>query len=471
MGYDGIIPFIQNITQKSFDMNTKIRFLFYLLFLITVQASAINFTIPNDSIGVTKLNGKIHVRYLVSPGETIYGISSKYRVPVSDLLELNPELENGLKVGQVVLIPYDAAALAAVKKNVPVSAEVTRENANEKKQDDKKDDKRIVHTVQSGETLYSLAKKYNVSVDDLMKWNNLDLRTGQEIVIALPSSVPEKQTGTAFNEKSVEKKPEAPVAATVPAKVARTEVIDTAHYDYDTTMQQVLIIPFDPYLYFSDADDEIAATSKINRTKVRDVFRRRMNALLDHPAYENIHLLGGKAQDSLTDLNKLYGSVKYNYQEILYNPNYKPKESAEMPQEKKTNKSWLEKQKEKLVPQESSGKATVAKDEGKYFGVIIKDPDFFTYYNKKYNTDYYIFVNQFEVKTNYENCLDRAAQNYERTFTTHYSIFDATGKQIAGNKFRTHYNSNSNNVSQIVNDNMKKITDRILADLPPPKRQ
>lgn len=474
-------------------MTAKAILFLSLFFALSVSLFAMPPDAPKDSIGVAKLGAKIHVRYLVSPGETIYGISTKYHVAVSDLLEINPELENGLKVGQVILIPYDAEAISAEQKK-----------ASKLQMPAGKNDTRVVHTVQPGETLYSLAKKYNVSVSDLMKWNNLDLKVGQEVLVELPAPVASDKkpiptssqasepaavasepaplkTQTASQEKQ-EKITPAPVEQVSQKIVTVKEAVKTPvvipdkvaaaapeRYDFDSSMQQVLIIPFDPYLYFSDADDEIAARSNINRTKVRQVFRRRMNALLDHPGYENIHLLGGRAQDSLTDLNKIYGSVTYNYQEILYNPAYVPSKNSELPQSKKTDKNWFEKQKDKIIPEESSSKTPVAKDNGKYFGVIIKNPEFFTYFNNKYNIDYYIFVNQFEVKTNYENCLDRAAQNYERTFTTHYSIFDASGKQIAGNKFRTHYNSNSNDVMQIVGDNMQKITARILADLPPPK--
>jgi LysM repeat protein len=44
----------------------------------------------------------------------------------------------------------------------------------------------IFHTVQSMETLYSIAKKYNVSADDLISWNQLqdyDLKIGQSLKI------------------------------------------------------------------------------------------------------------------------------------------------------------------------------------------------------------------------------------------------------------------------------------------------
>jgi hypothetical protein len=248
---------------------------------------------------------------------------------------------------------------------------------------------------------------------------------------------------------------------------------DPGTYPYDSSRKQVLIIPFDPYLYFSDADDEIAARSNIPRTKVRQIFRKRLNALLEAPGYENIHLLGGKAKDSLSDMNKIYSMVTYNYQQVVQSPYYKESEAANPVEVKKTsNKNWLERQKDKLLSSDESGsKYDIPTDYGSYFGVQIKNQDFYTYFNTKYSVDYYIFVSQFEVKTNYEHCLDRAAQNYDRTFTTHFSIFDSNGKQIAGNKFKTHYNSNSNYIYTIVADNVEKIANRILADMPPPNQQ
>lgn len=380
---------------------------------------------PMDSVGVTKINNKLHIKYLVEPGETIYGISTKYHVAVADLLEINPDLENGLKVGQMISIPYDSTF--AMQK--------------------KADDNTITHKVQPGETLFSLSKKYNIPLNDLLKYNGMELKAGQEIVVGYKNQPKNNQ-----------------VKNTEPKTDNTTPVTNV--YNYDPNRKQVLVIPFDPYLYFSDADDEIAAKSKLPRTKVRDVFRRRLNALLEAPGYEMVYLLGGRAKDTLSDLNKIYSSVTYNYQNAVENPNYKPV----VTQSDATNndKTWLEKQKDRLTNTGKDSKYNVPEDHGNYFGVKIRNPqDFFAYFSAKYSIDYYIFINQFEVKTNYENCLDRAAQNYERTFTTHFSIFDANGKQIAGDKFKTRYNSNSNYIFQIVADNCPKIAERILAELPP----
>jgi LysM repeat protein len=46
--------------------------------------------------------------------------------------------------------------------------------------------KLIFHTVQLKETMYAIAKKYDVAVEDIMKWNAMpttDLKTGQQLRI------------------------------------------------------------------------------------------------------------------------------------------------------------------------------------------------------------------------------------------------------------------------------------------------
>jgi LysM repeat protein len=468
---------------------TKRFFQVCLLFLL---GSTPLIAAPLDSLGVVKIDDKLHIKYLVSPGETIYGISTKYGVSVNELMEINPQLEHGLKVGQIINIPYKPEVVQQIRKN---------EDA-------------IVHKVAAGETLFGISKKYNIPINDLLKWNGMELKAGQEIVVGYKSqqnaSAAVAQTTTANPEpvkqtQSTEQAQVVPVANTTttqPVKPVAQEVVkenpapvetpqkqqpvaaveepakSTAtdwptgaeeQYRYDPDLKQILVIPFDPYLYFSDADDEIAAKSNMPRTKVRQVFRRRLNALLDKPGYEMIYLVGGKAKDSIGDLNKIYSSVSYAYQDVVSTTNVQQQEVKEA--RAKSSKSWIEKQKDKLIPQ-SDKKYDVPEDYGNYFGVKIKNPEeFFAYFNSKYSVDYYIFINQFEVKTNYENCLDRAALNFERSFTTHFSIYDSEGKQIAGNKFKTHYNSNTNYIYQIVADNCPKIAERILSELPAPDQR
>lgn len=433
-------------------------------------------SLPQDSIGFTKENGKFYVKYLVEPGETIYRISTKYGIPVSDLLEENPELEKGLKVGQVLLIPYSPEKKPAVEEET---------NAQ-------------YHTVEKGETFFSISKKLNIPVGDLLKMNNIELKAGQKIVVSRQSSVASGQSTTSnpkeekkeedlsFNStptkvKTTEttKKEIAPVVSSpqVPKEEPKTtnnelRTVETKteeptpnRLEYNNSTKKIIVIPFDPYLYFSDADDEIAAVSKMHRTKVRQAFRKRLNAYLEPKGFETIHLLGGTAKDSTTDLNKAYSSISYTYDDVMM----KAVRIEDKPDAKKTFGNVKKQTKNTEVSLQAAtlqSRSMLAKDEGKYFSVKIKDPNFFPFFNAKYQPDYYIFVSQFEVKTNYENCLDRARQNYERSFVTHFSIFDKSGTQISGGRIKNAYESNSNQIEKILADNIPSIAEKIMAEIP-----
>lgn len=431
--------------------------------------------LPQDSIGFTKENGKFYVKYLVEPGETIYRISTKYGIPVSDLLDENPELEKGLKVGQVLLIPYS-----------PEKKPVVEEDQNVQ-----------YHTVEKGETFFSISKKLNIPVGELLKMNNIELKAGQKIVIsrqstvgssqpitakpkeekkkedlsfnATPSAVTTKQT-TVNNENQTKTQLDpSPKAtkneqATSPPETKTQEAIYN-NVDYNNATKRIIVIPFDPYLYFSDADDEIAAVSKIHRTKVRQAFRKRLNAYLETKGFETIHLLGGTVKDSTTDLNRAYSSISYTYDNVMMSS----LRTEEKPDAKKTFgnvKKQTTNTEVSLQAATLQSRSMLAKDEGKYFAVKIKDPNFFPFFNSKYQPDYYIFVSQFEVKTNYENCLDRSRQNYERSFVTHFSIFDKNGTQISGGRIKNEYESNSNHIEKILAENIPSMAERIMAEIP-----
>ncbi len=98
--------------------------------------------------------------YKVKSGDTLYSIAKKYNISVDELKELNNLKNNNITVGQVLKI----------KSNIP-SEEVTGKN---------------YYIVKSGDTLYSIAKKYNTTVDEIKKLNNLksnNLSIGMELKI------------------------------------------------------------------------------------------------------------------------------------------------------------------------------------------------------------------------------------------------------------------------------------------------
>jgi cell wall-associated NlpC family hydrolase len=119
--------------------------------------------------GISVFSQEKYTRHTVSKGETISEIAKEYDVKSSEIYELNPDARNGIKLKSVLLIPIKA------KKNT-VSTPATVILNPEK-----------THEVLAKETLYGIAKQYNITIKDLYKINpNIEkegLKKGQIIKI------------------------------------------------------------------------------------------------------------------------------------------------------------------------------------------------------------------------------------------------------------------------------------------------
>lgn len=123
--------------------------------------------------------------HTVAPGETLYDIAQSEGIRLESLLEFNfltPNVQP--QVGEKLYLQSAAPAmpkLANEKPGVVTASFKTEEPVRENEQP-----AIITHTVQPKETLYSIAKKYDVAVDDVKKWNAMDrndLKIGQQIRI------------------------------------------------------------------------------------------------------------------------------------------------------------------------------------------------------------------------------------------------------------------------------------------------
>lgn len=124
--------------------------------------------------------------YVVQKGDTLYSLSKKFQLTVGELRAANNLSESDvIKVGQKITIPEadigTAAALSSTNSKSISNSTKTK-----------------VYTVQKGDTLYSLARKNNISVADLMVLNNFDsskvIKIGEKIKIPDLAVASEKTT-------------------------------------------------------------------------------------------------------------------------------------------------------------------------------------------------------------------------------------------------------------------------------------
>ena len=119
----------------KFNKMKNIFFSFFVLVFLSEIVAAQNFA------QITAIGGKVYYEHRISVGETLQSIQKLYSCPTGEILSANPGLEKSLNVDKIILIP--------VRK------------------------KTFFHSIKPKETLYSISKLYFVSIDTLVKYNDI----------------------------------------------------------------------------------------------------------------------------------------------------------------------------------------------------------------------------------------------------------------------------------------------------------
>ncbi|MGB9823938.1 MAG: LysM peptidoglycan-binding domain-containing protein [Candidatus Hydrothermia bacterium] len=129
--------------------------------------------------------------HTVKRGETLSLIAKKYGVSVTAIRQVNNNIDpRKLRPGMVLVIPYGYtySYVTTSNQNEVVSNRVkSKSSLNQATSNDPKYNA-VRYRVQRGDTLYSIAKRYGVKLQDLMRWNNLQssrIRAGEILVIYL----------------------------------------------------------------------------------------------------------------------------------------------------------------------------------------------------------------------------------------------------------------------------------------------
>ncbi len=105
------------------------------------------------------------ITHVVKKGETVYSISRQYNVPLDVIYAAYPNAKYGIKIGDKIVIEQSPATVS---------------------------DKYLYYVVKPGDTLYSLAKKYHTSIEDILVANptvsEKNFRIGDTVRIAVNSN-------------------------------------------------------------------------------------------------------------------------------------------------------------------------------------------------------------------------------------------------------------------------------------------
>lgn len=115
--------------------------------------------------------------YVVQKGDSLYSIGLKYGLTVDELKKANNLSSNNLSIGQELYIP-----------GLETEEQLPEETPNE-----------ITYVVQKGDSLWSIAKKYGINVNELKEYNNL---TNNTLSINQKLLIPQTENYITYTVKS-----------------------------------------------------------------------------------------------------------------------------------------------------------------------------------------------------------------------------------------------------------------------------
>lgn len=148
-----------------------------------------NYKAENKKKKNTTKNDQPSQIHLVESGESLYKIAKKYGISLEKIKELNPNIKpEAIQIGDKIIVKASEieVEIANEESQIVVIQTDSKNSANPEECEDELGNK--IHTVQKGETLFKIAKKYKIKLSDLKELNEEvveNLPVGYQLIIKL----------------------------------------------------------------------------------------------------------------------------------------------------------------------------------------------------------------------------------------------------------------------------------------------
>ncbi|MDY0102970.1 MAG: LysM peptidoglycan-binding domain-containing protein [Lentimicrobium sp.] len=238
--------------------------------------------------------------YQVASQETLYGIASQQNLTIEQLVTINPVLKEGLKAGQWIYLPG--------KEN-----EETAQTSSDF----------VRHEVQRRETLYSISKQYNIEIKDILQVNpGMDGRLRKNDIILIPNKKKSKAVDKPVQDAVVHGR-DINLEAVTPRPVRTGNCTNQPH---DQVFNVALLIPFQLNYTDSISMGEAGSLKSPSEYRSFDFIQFYEGALIaaDDAADEGLkvklHVFDADAGNGTYKINQLLSSASLKNMDLIIGP-------------------------------------------------------------------------------------------------------------------------------------------------------
>ncbi len=196
------------------------------------------------------------VYHIVRKRETLFGLARQYGVSMQDIIDANPEVEEGLKVSQTIIIP---------KKHLDTLGDASPQES----------ERFIYHEVQPREGFFAISQKYGVSQEVIKRFNYDLVKDGIKLGTVL--KIPRSPSDTVYSDQPLhaQYKQETEIQTHTTPSTPTRFICDTFTYNPQKNVFNVaLLLPF----YQDDVREQITDIEGETQTSPQDAEQNTISA-------------------------------------------------------------------------------------------------------------------------------------------------------------------------------------------------
>lgn len=280
--------------------------LFFLLATLPLLSTAQDYQAPEVKVSTEKvrIGEKLFYAHKVEPRQTVFSICKAYEVTEEALNAANPDLKNGLKAGSILYIPVSEGE----EKKQETQQEENTEPEPGPTGDSQEGPARVIeHRVGLFETARSIARRYDIPLEELLDYNGMKPR---DFIAGTVVLIPIHDPGARQEEEETEVKEEGQNGTSEEASMPPVRKV--RWFTAGDPLRIALVLPFNatsekasaPFLnFYCGALMALQDQKEAGANVVLNVFdlAQGANAILADPKFEGCNLIIGPVEAATMD--------------------------------------------------------------------------------------------------------------------------------------------------------------------------